>query len=98
MWLMPNDLRTLLIARRTFDGVSAALPALTRGVCELHGIRGAVEVEPGAGGRVVLVILDAEERNRLRARQAVVNDDVGGDGARRNVVYGDRFAWSPDRR
>ena len=35
---------------------------------ELHGIRGAVEVEPGAGGRVVLVILDAEERDRAARR------------------------------
>src|SRR5260370_30861968 len=36
-WLMPSDLRTLLMARRTLDGVSAALPALTRGVCNCTG-------------------------------------------------------------
>src|SRR6266436_4715375 len=37
---------------------------------QLHGIRRAVEVEPRSGGRVVLVILDAEERARLRATEA----------------------------
>ena len=36
-WLMPSALRTLLIARRTLDGVSAALPALTRGVASCTG-------------------------------------------------------------
>src|SRR5258708_35155833 len=34
---MPSDLRTLLMARRTLDGVNAALPALTRGVCNCTG-------------------------------------------------------------
>src|SRR6267378_4930767 len=53
---------------------------------QLHRIRGAVEVEPGAGGRGVLVILDAEERDGLRAAEAVVHDDVGGDAAAGNDV------------
>ena len=43
---------------------------------ELHGIRRAVEVEPGARRGVVLVILDAEERDGARAAQAIVHDDV----------------------
>ena len=51
---------------------------------ELHGIGGAVEVEPGAGSRVVLVIFDAEERDGLRAAEAVVHDHVGGDSAAGN--------------
>ena len=37
--------------------------------CELLRICCAVEVEPGAGGGVVLMILDAEKRNGLRAGQ-----------------------------
>src|SRR5882724_9540023 len=43
---------------------------------QLHRVRGAIQIEPGAGGRVVLVIFDAEERDRLRAAQAVVHDHV----------------------
>src|SRR5882724_108632 len=43
---------------------------------ELHGIRRAIEVEPGAGSRVVLMILDAEERDGARAAESVVHDDV----------------------
>src|SRR5712664_1452233 len=56
---------------------------------QLHRIRGAVEVEPGAGGRGVLVILDAEERNGLRAAEAVVHEHVGGDGAGGKDIDGD---------
>src|SRR5260370_34669654 len=36
-WLMPRAFRTLLMARRTLEGVSAALPALTRGVASCTG-------------------------------------------------------------
>src|SRR5258707_10779686 len=40
---------------------------------EQHEIRGAIQVEPGASGRVVLVIFNSEERNRLRAAEAERN-------------------------
>src|SRR5260370_34760037 len=56
---------------------------------ELHGIGGAVEVEPRAGGGTVLMILHAEERHRLGAAEAVVDDDVGGHGAGGQSVHGD---------
>src|SRR6266478_3617185 len=56
---------------------------------QLHWIGGAIEVEPGAGGGGVLVILDAEERNGLRAAEAVVHEHVGGDGAGGKDIDGD---------
>src|SRR5216683_6505865 len=56
---------------------------------QLHRIRGAVEVEPRAGGGGVLVILDAEERDGLRAAEAVVHEHVGGDRAGGHDVDGD---------
>ena len=67
--------------------MSAELLPFTRGVASSTRIRGAVEVEPRAGGGVGLVIEDAEERNGLRAGEPVVNDHVVGDGAAGQRVH-----------
>src|SRR5271165_1093117 len=56
---------------------------------QLNRVGGAIQVEPGAGGGVVLVIFDAVKGDGLRAAEAVVHDHVGGDGAGRHVVHGD---------
>src|SRR5271155_1342897 len=56
---------------------------------QLNRIGGAIQVEPSAGGGVVLVIFDAVERDRLGAGESIVHDHVGGDGAGGHVVHGD---------
>src|SRR6266852_4583968 len=61
---------------------------------ELHRVGGAVEVEPGAGGGVVLMIFDAEERHGLRAAEAVVDDHVGGDRAAGKDIHSDGLCWA----
>ncbi len=86
---MPSALRTLLIARRTWPGTSAAFAGVHARRGQLLRIRRAVQVEPRAGGRVVLVILDAEQRHRRRAGQPVVHDHVVRRRAGRHVVHGD---------
>jgi hypothetical protein len=53
------------------------------------GVGRAVKVEPGSGGGVILVVLDAKERNRLRAGETVMHDHVVDDRPRRHVVDSD---------
>src|SRR2546430_13362048 len=65
-----------LMIRRPPRSTLFPYTTLFRSRGELHRIRRTVEIEPGAGGGVVLVILDAEERHGLRSGEAVVNDDV----------------------
>src|SRR5208282_5125562 len=56
---------------------------------QLNRVSGAIQVEPGAGGGVVLVIFDAVKRDGLRAAEAIVHDDVGGDRSGGHVVHSD---------
>ena len=66
--------------------------------CKLDRVGCAIQVEPRAGGGVGLMVEDAEERYRLRTREPIVNDEIVGRSAGRNVVYRDCAAEGIDCR